>query len=103
MNKIEVECPANQINLDTGSSMTSVHSRFVLAAAHVRTDQMRNTTNPTATVTTELDGLNQIKVVAVSDMLQDDALLGTDGPSGHIWSNHYTSVKERERIKQMMI
>ena len=92
--------PANRIHLDTESSMTLAHSRFVRTAAHLRSVEMRNTTGTQTYPTIELDGLNHIKEVAVSDLLED-ALLGTNVS---LWPHLVKSldIKERERIKEMI-
>ena len=76
---------ANRIQIDTGSSMTSVHRRFVPDAALLDRTVVMHSTNgthryPVAVVTICIDGQEYHQEAAVSDRLPEDALLGTDTP-----------------------
>ena len=75
----------NHIQVDSGSSLTSVHKKFVADVQLTgRQVTLRNTkgphTYPTAMVTIELDGWSYQREVAVSPQLPEDVLLGTDVP-----------------------
>ena len=75
----------DRIQVDSGSSLTSVHRKFVTDAQLTgRQVTLRNTegphTYPTAVVTIDLDGQSYKREVAVSSQLPEDVLLGTDVP-----------------------
>ena len=98
--KINGGC-ATRVYLDTGSSLTLVHRRFVPSAVDTgKQIMMRNTTGthqyPIAVATIELDGRSYTKEVAVSDCLQEDALLGTDIP---LWPHLVRSMNPEEKTK----
>ena len=87
-----------RIHLDTGSSLTLVHRRFVPETANTgRVVMMRNTTGtqtyPTAIVKIELDNHCYEKEVAISEQLMEDALLGTDVP---LWPHLIKSLSPAE-------
>ena len=87
-----------RIHLDTGSSLTLVHRRFVPETANTgRVVTMRNTTGtqtyPTAIVKIELDNHCYEKEVAISEQLMEDALLGTDVP---LWPHLIKSLSPAE-------
>ena len=76
---------AGRIQINTSSSMTSVHRRFIPDAALLDRTVLMHSTNgshqyPVAAATICIDGREYRQEVAVSDRLPDDALLGTDAP-----------------------
>ena len=87
-------CTAKRIILDTGSSLTLVHRKFVPHAANSeKTMTTRSTTGtqsyPTAVVVIELDGHRYEREVAVSEQLRKDTLLGVNVP---LWPHLVKSV-----------
>ena len=98
--------PASKIHIDTGSSMSMVQRKVVPVSTdtgHFVT--MRNTTgtqrHPVAKVRVELDGLSYQKKMAVSEELEDHALLGLDFD---IWPHLVKAMKKDElnRMKRLI-
>ena len=78
----------NKIQVDTGSTLTSVHRKFVVEAQTTgHTVTMRNTEGqqryPTAVMQIQLDGQAYTREVAVASRLPEDVLLGMDVPLTH--------------------
>ena len=78
--------PTKFIQLDTGSSKTSVHSKFVAEAmktgetVELWSANGQTARYPVARVTIKLDGEEYVLEVAVASDLPEDVLLGVDAP-----------------------
>ena len=96
----------SKIHIDTGSSVSMVQRKFVPVLADIRNFvAMRNTTGtqryPMAEVRVELDGLSYQQKMAVSEQLEEDALLGLDID---LWHHMIKAMKKEEvnRIRKLI-